>query len=81
LDDPEVKTTVIGLLLSFGIVIGIYGGSVSDDLLPIALGVQVIGDMEVKTTVIRVFLSPNIAIGVYGGLYVMICCLFHLLFG
>jgi hypothetical protein len=28
-----------------------------------------------------VFLSPNIAIGVYGGLYVMICCLFHLLFG
>jgi hypothetical protein len=43
LDDPEVKTTVIGLFLSFGITIGVYGGSVSDDLLPIALGVQVIG--------------------------------------
>ena len=24
LDDPEVKTTVIGLLLSFGIAIGVY---------------------------------------------------------
>jgi hypothetical protein len=43
LDDPEVKTTVIGLFLSFGIAIGVYGGSVSDDQLPIALGVQVIG--------------------------------------
>jgi hypothetical protein len=43
LDDPEVKTTVISLLWSFGIAIDVYGGSVSDDPFPIALGVQVIG--------------------------------------
>ena len=37
--DPEVKTTVLRVFLSFGIAIGIYGGFVCDDPLPIALGI------------------------------------------